>query len=149
MSHEERNTVVRLICSILTTAYVILRLHTLWAEGAFAGPDALQIWGRMVLWVIPIAIVLTTVLLIVFNILFAIATFDKRPDFTVDERDRLFQIRAMKVTMGVVSGGFILSVAALAFGWQALAVLTLIYFSFALGSFIGDLVKLISYRYQG
>lgn len=149
MSHEQRNIYVAILTSLLVNGYVILRLRGLSASGAFDGPDALQIWARAVLWVIPAAIVLTIVLTILANIVFAIAAREANPDFTVDERDRLFQTRGMIATMVVVSIGFIASIIALAFGWQALTVFTLIYFSFAAGDLIGNLTRLVSYRIGG
>ena len=146
MSHEERNNIVAIMVNLVTNAYVITRLRGMWASGAFDGPDALMIWARAVLWVIPIAIIGTIILTIVANIVFAIATMDENPDFTVDERDRMFQMRGMVVTMIVASFGYIGALIALAIGWEAIIVFTLIYAAFAAGDLIGNLTKLVSYR---
>lgn len=146
MSHEERNNIVAIVVSLITNTYVLIRLRGLWADGAFDGPDALMFWARAVLWVVPIAIVGTIVLTILANILFAIATRDESPDFTVDERDRMFQMRGMAVTMVVASFGFLGCLVALAVGWEALIVFTLLYVAFAAGDLIGNLVKFVSYR---
>lgn len=146
MSHEERNNIVAILVNLATNAYVITRLRSLWSTGAFDGPDALMIWARAILWVVPIAIGGTIVLTILANILFAIATLDENPDFTVDERDRMFQLRGMAVTMVVASFGFLGCLVALAVGWEALIVFTLLYVAFSAGDLIGNLVKLVSYR---
>ena len=146
MSHEERNNIVAIFVNLVTNLYILTRLRGMWASGAFDGPNALMIWARTVLWVVPIAIVATIVLTILANILFAIATMDENPDFTVDERDRMFQVRGMAVTMVVASFGFIGCLVALAFGWEAIVVFTLLYIAFSAGDLIGNLVKLVSYR---
>jgi hypothetical protein len=149
MSHEERNTWVAMATNLAVSLYVVLRLRALAAEGALAGDEGLQVMARTILWAIPVAIVLTIVLTILFNIVFAIATRDENPDFTVDERDRLFRARAMTVTLVVMSGGVIAAFAALAFGWSALVGFALIYAGCALGDFAGNALRLYTYRTGG
>lgn len=149
MSHEERNAVVALLCNLLVNGYVILRLRGMFAEGLLDGPDALQVWARMVLWAIGGAILLTIALTILSNILFAVFTGGERPSFVKDERDEFFGIRAMGMTMFVCAGGLIATIAALATGVSALTGFLIIYFAFAAGSLAGDLVKLASYRAGG
>ena len=146
MTHEDKNNLVSIATNILVNAYIILQLIQMNAAGAFDGTDALQNWARMVLWVIPISIVLMIVGTILFSILFAIATNDAKPSFVVDERDRLFSKRSMVATMVFAGGGFIGSIICLALGWSAFWGFNIIYFSFALGSFAGDLTKFVSYR---
>jgi len=83
---------------------------------------------------------------ILFSIVFAIATHDPKPSFIVDERDNLFSRRSILAVVIFAGGGFLVSIAGLAWGWSALLAFNVIYFSFATGSFAGDLTKLISYR---
>ena len=145
MSSDERNTYVSLLSSLLINAYMIWRLVDMFGAGTLSGPDALQIWARMVLWVIGAAIVLT----ILFNIVFAIATGEKSPQFLSDERDRVFEVRGMGATTLVMIFGFIGAIVALALGQTPLFAFIQLYFSLALGSLAGDLVKLASYRHGG
>lgn len=149
MSYEERNAVISIIVTILGNGYIFLRLRDLAASGAFDGPDALQLFARTVLWIIPICIVLMIVATILFNILFAIVTLDENPDFTTDERDKAFQARGMMVTMVISSFGFIGALIALALGRDALFAFVVLYAVFVVGSFIGDMTKLVSYRVGG
>lgn len=145
MSSDERNTYVSLLSSLLINAYMIWRLVDMFGAGTLSGPDALQIWARMVLWVIGAAIVLT----ILFNIVFAIATGEKSPQFLSDERDRVFEVRGMGATTLVMIFGFIGAIVALALGQTPIFAFIQLYFSLALGSLAGDLVKLASYRHGG
>jgi len=149
MSHQEKNNIVSIICNLLINGFVILKLNAMFGDGSLSGPDAPMVWARMVIWVIPASIVLLIALTILSSIVVAIIERDPKPDFTVDERDKLFDIRGMGATMAVVAAGFIGSIIALAVGWQPLTVFIMIYFSFALGSIVGDLVKFLSYRYGG
>jgi hypothetical protein len=146
MTHEERNTIVALITNPVINGLLAWRLWSLHGRGAFSEPDALATWAQNVLLAIPAAIVLAIVLTIVFNIVFAIATRTSDPSLVVDERDKAFGVRAMMTNIAVAAGGFILSIVALAFGWEALVVFNLIYAAFALGDLSGNVAKLVLYR---
>lgn len=149
MSYEERNTLVGIIVNLITTSYMIMRLRQLRASGALEAPDAVQVWAQAFLWVVPIAIGATIALVILFNIVFAIATRDENPDFTVDERDKVFQMRGMATTMIVASFGFLGAMIGLALGWAPVTGLIVIYFSYAAGDMAGNLFKLFNYRVGG
>lgn len=146
MPHEERNTIFALLTSLVVNGYMIWKLAGLRAAGAFDGADALQVFGKTVIWVIPLSIAVTLVLTVLGNIVLAILTGDPKPDFTVDERDRTFRIRGLWGTIAVIGAGFILAMAGLALGWAALPVFTLLYFAFAAGDLTGNLIRLGSYR---
>lgn len=146
MSHTERTTIVSILASLLINGYVIVRLIGLYGDGSLDGPDAIMVWARMTVWAIGVGIVLTIVMMIASSILVAIATRDEDPDFTVDERDKVFEIRGNSATMFCAAIGFVGSLIALAIGWAPLTVFVMIYFSFAIGSLAGDLVKIASYR---
>ena len=146
MTHEDKNNLVSMVINVAVNGYIIWRLTQMNDAGAFDGPDALTNWARMVIWVIPISIVLMIIGTILFNILFAVATNDAKPSFVSDERDKLFGNRSMVAVVIFAGAGFISSIICLAIGWSALFAFNVIYFSFALGSFAGDITKFISYR---
>lgn len=146
MTYQDRNNVVSIIVAILVNGYVISRLIEMNATGLFDGPDAPNVWARMIIWVIPISIAATIIGTILFNIGYAIVTGTEKPSFVVDERDRLFEQRSMIAVMILVVIGFFGMVIGLAIGWSALVAINILYFAFAAGSIAGDAVKFISYR---
>ena len=146
MTYQDRNNVVSIFVTLLANGYIILRLLDLNSSGAFDGPDAVNIWARTVVWIIPIAIGATIVGTILFNIAYAIVTNNEKPSFIVDERDKIFETRGHVTMMIVGSFGVMGAIVLLAFGWSALVGFNVIYFSMALGSMIGDAVRFISYR---
>lgn len=146
MTYQDRNNVVSILVNLLVNGYITLRILDMNAGGAFAGPDAVNVWARTVVWVIPISIAATIVGTILFAILHAIATGNPRPSFVVDERDRMFERRSMVATLILAAFGFIAAIVMLAFGWSALVGFNVIYYAMALGSLAGDLVRFISYR---
>jgi hypothetical protein len=94
-------------------------------------------------------VVLTILLTIAFNIVFAIATGDRDPSFQKDERDAMFEMRGNGATTLLMVLGFIGSIVALAAGSSALTAFLILYFLTAAGSLMGDIVKLLSYRAGG
>ena len=149
MSPQERNALVSLLCNLLVNGYVIWQWRALAAAGALDGPDALMVWARMILWAMAGAVVLTVVLTVLISIAAGIVTRERVSPVLADERDEMFGIRAMGMTMFIAVVGFIGAIVALAAGWSALSAFLIIYFAFALGSLAGDLVKLASYRAGG
>ncbi len=146
MSHEERNTIVGVISNLLVNSYFIWRVHMMFVDGTSVAPDGVMIWAREVIWVIPGGIILTIVMVILANILWAIFTGETKPSFLVDERDRGIQINGMATTMVVTVLGFLASIAALAYGISNFIAFNIVFFSLALGSLSGDLSKLWLYR---
>ncbi len=148
MTHEERNTVSEIFASLLVNLYVIFKLMAMFEDGRLAGDDAVMIWARAMLWVIPIGIALVIATTILFNILhaIAIATGTASPSFLVDERDKIISNFGMKVTGIVLSIGFIGAVIALANGIAPLSAFIAMWFGFAAGDLAGNLAKMIRYR---
>jgi hypothetical protein len=142
MSNQERASIVAIITNLLLNGYVIYRLSQLHSVGALSGDDALVVWARSIMWIIPAAIGLT----IILNILIAILANDRDCRSVVDERDRVFQLRGMSITLFSVGVGFTAMILALAFGWSAIAGLTVLYGSIALGDLVGNAVRFASYR---
>ncbi len=145
MSSQERASVVAIITSLLLNAYVIVRLVQLFGAGALSGEDAAMVWARAVVWVIPAAIALT----IVLNCLFAMASKDRNLRNIVDERDRLFQVRGLSVTLITIGIGYMTMIVMLAAGWTVVVGLTVLYASCAVGDFVGNIVRIASYRIGG
>lgn len=146
MIYRDRNTVVSIITALIVNFYIVLRLLDMNEAGQFDGPDAVTVWARMLVWVIPISIGVTIVGTILFNIGYAIVTGNPKPDFLVDERDHLFDRRGVTAFVICAGAGFMLALAGLAYGWSALIGFNIIFFAMALGSLSADIIKFISYR---
>ena len=141
MSNQERATVIQLFTSLLVNTYAIVMVGRLYSSGALAAEDAVIVWARAVVWVIPAAIGLTVVL----NIAFRLADKDRAPQ-VVDERDRQFQLRGMATMVVFIALGYIAMLIGLAIGWPTILGLNILFFAIAFGDLIGTLVRLGSYR---
>jgi len=149
MSHEEKNTIANLVAGLLVNVYVVFKLSNMFASGRLDGPDALMIWARAMLWVIPVGIVTATICVILANIIFAIVTNDPKPSFLVDERDRFIQNIGWRFTAIATSAGFIGAMVALAAGFAPLYVLIGMFFAFSMGDVVGNIAKIVKYRIDG
>ena len=146
MTYQDRNTVVSIFVNLAVSAFVVLRLLDMNASGLFDGPDAVNIWARMVIWLIPLGIAATIFGTILFNIGYAIVSNEPKPSFIVDERDKLFERRGSFAVLAFAGAGFVSAVIALSLDASALTGFNIIYFGMALGSFASDIVRFVSYR---
>ncbi len=142
MSHEQRITIVSLISSLLINSYLVWVVQAMFVDGTSTAPDGVVIWARAVL----VGIVIAVAVIVTALIMITIVNRNAKHSFLVDERDKSIQVNGMGMTMFVTVIGFLTSIAALAYGTSAFIVFNIIYFSFALGSIAGDLIKLMQYR---
>lgn len=146
MTHEERNIAAGILTNILLNGYFAWHVWSKYQDGAFAGSDGLQIWARTVLWIIPIGIVFAIVIMIMFNILYAIVTRTPKPSFIVDERDKVIGRKAILSTTILTSIALFFSVIALALGWSAFAAFNILFFGCGIASLGSDLTKMYFHR---
>lgn len=147
MSHEEKNTYAHLASTALVTAAYFIYVSQLAGSGAFDGPDGLAALGRTVLLVmVGGGIVANIVIVILFNIGFAIAAGDPNPSFATDERDKLIELRSFRVAALGLGVGFVSSMGALALGQPAFVVINMIVATGALADLLASAVKLLEYR---
>jgi hypothetical protein len=146
MNSEERNIWAALISGLMVNAYFFHRLWTMFHDGASLAPDGLQIWARMIIWAIPASIVATITLTILLSIGAGIVTGEKPGPAIKDERDRLFQLWGLGVTMAATVVGFITAVGLLALGQSGFLAFTCVYLGCALGDMAGNALKLLLYR---
>jgi hypothetical protein len=146
MSHEERNTVLNLITSLLVNAWFLSRIWTMFHDGTSTAPDGLQIWAQTMLWVVPVSIGATIALTVLVTVLTSIVTGDRSMRSLIDERDHKFQFYGMGATMASAVAGFLIAMVLLALGYGGFVAFTVIYLSFFIGDIAGSLVKLGLYR---
>lgn len=146
MNSEERLTWINLVSSLLINGWFYSRIWTMFQDGTSTAPDAMQIWARTVIWVIPVSIGSIIVLTILTTIAQAILAGGKPPAFLKDERDTKFEMWGMGAMMLFAVAGFLGAMAALAFGYSGFIAFNLIYLGFSLGDVASNLLKLTLYR---
>ncbi len=146
MNHQVKNTYAGLFSGILMFGFYFWRISYLHGQGRFEGADAMSLLAKTFLLMIPSGIVFTIVFMIIFSIIFAIATNDASPSFVVDERDRMIELRALRISYYIFGAGFIGSMIALALGYTAFTVFNLIIGSLMLATIAEGLIQLAMHR---
>jgi hypothetical protein len=146
MNSEHRNIWAALLSGLIVNAYFFHRIWGMFGDGTSIAPDAMQIWARTIIWAIPAAIVATIAMTILVSIATGIVTGETSTPTLKDERDRLFQLWGLGVTMAFTVVGFVTAVFCLAFGQSGFLAFNFVYLGCALGDMAGNSLKLVLYR---
>jgi hypothetical protein len=146
MSYHEKRSVASIVSTLLVFGTYYAAMIWMYQDGRFEGPDAASLIGLSILILIACAIAFNIVVTILFSIVFAIAEGDSHPSFVVDERDKLIELKGLRISAYLVGAGFVLSMAALALGQPVFLVFNFIVSSFAFGDVISNIAKLRMYR---
>jgi len=146
MSHQVRTTYAGLFSGVLIFVLYFWRISYLNDQGRFEGTDAMALLAKTFLLMIPGGIIITIISMIMFSIIFAIATNDPKPSFVVDERDRLIELRALRWSYYIFGVGFICSMVTMALGHSTLTVFNLIIGSMMLATIAEGLIQLVMHR---
>jgi hypothetical protein len=104
-----------------------------------------QFWGKSFLYLLPIGIVVQIVIHIVFAIANRIITQEDIPDFT-DERDKLIELKSIRISHWIFIFGFMLAMGSLAMGMKPYAMFLTLISSGFLASLASEVAKIIYYR---
>jgi hypothetical protein len=162
MSYQEKRTITSIISGIL-----ILAAYCLYAFNpsrlAALPPGDLKPWAGAMLIFIAVGIGATIVIQIVFHILLSIAlavqtkienqqSDEKDIERTIhremieDERDKLIDLKAMRIGFAVAGVGFIAALLSLVFNYSLIVMLNIMYLSFSIGSLLEGGGQLYYYR---
>jgi len=115
MSYREKENIINIFSGLLITglySWIVYQRHV---QGLFDLTEDFSKWGVILLIFIGVSIVARIIIYIIFHILNYIATREEDVP-PADERDKLIRLKAMRNGYVVFSGGFVLSVLALAIG---------------------------------
>ena len=146
MPSEERNTWASLAVSLMVNLYFLRRILAMFSDGTSTAPDAMQLWARTVIWVVPISIVAHVTLIVVASVVHTALSGEKQAVFLKDERDFKFELLGMGAMMLLVVLGFLAALSTLALGYSGFIAFNLIYAGFALGDIANNFVRLGLYR---
>lgn len=142
MSPQERSSLVAIAANLLVNGVLLVRLWQLHAAGALDGPEATTRWAQVVVWAIPalLGVILVT------HVVLRLVIRDEDGGALMDERDRLFQVRGMIVTIVVFSLGWVATLVGLASGWGPLAGFLVTYYAATVGDLLGNGTRVLCYR---
>lgn len=148
MPSGQREALTGLISMLIVIVIFVLRLADQHAAGAFAGPEALQVWARSVLILIGISIGVAIAVSIAAHVLQSALT-GEAPDDRKDERDHLIDRRALTWGWYLLSIGILGVIVDLAMGASGFRAMNLVLALCFASEALKDSVRLWLYRHGG
>lgn len=145
MYHREKQILVSLVNIILILGSYSLYVYSRYIADNPAILNDFKFWGKAYLILIPVAIVAQIIIHIIVFMINKIVTNEDAP-VIADERDKLIELKAIKLAHWTFIAGFILSMGSQAMGMQPWVMfITLIYSGF-LAAIVSETAKLYFYR---
>lgn len=145
MSYQENRTIAYLISSLLGVGLYSFYVIQQYQEGSFESTTISSFWGTVILVVIAMQIVLSIIAAILVSIIQAIVTREEEPTLS-DERDKLIELKADRISYVVFGIGFLIAMITLAAGLTPLVMFNLIVFSLFGAGIVGYIMQLYFHR---
>lgn len=145
MGHHEKQSIVSIIGSVLVIGFYSLYVYRNYIQADIGLLNDFQFWGKSFLYLIPVAIVVQIVIQILFAIGNRIITQEDLPDIT-DERDKLIELKSIRISHWIFTAGFMLAMGSLAMGMKPYVMFLTLISSGFVASLASEVAKIIWYR---
>ncbi len=162
MSYQERRTGVSILTGILLLAAYCNYAFGKYNSGAVS-PDDLKFWASTMLIFIGIGVGASIIIQIIFHILYSISLAVKakiqdehsddrviektiEAEFVEDERDKLIELKSMRVGFIIAGIGFVGGLVSLVLNYSPAVMLNIVFLSFSAGSLLEGIGQLYYYR---
>ena len=145
MGHHEKQSIVSIIGSVLVIGFYSLYVYRNYIQADMGLLNDFQFWGKSFLYLIPVAIVVQIVIQILFAIGNRIITQEDLPDIT-DERDKLIELKSIRISHWIFTVGFMLAMGSLAMGMKPYVMFLTLISSGFVASLASEVAKIIWYR---
>jgi uncharacterized membrane protein len=145
MSFQEKRSIASLIATLLITPLYALYMLQRHPQGNLYSVETFRFWGAFFIILIPVTIVSKIAIHILFSILNTIATREEEPSIT-DERDRLVELKAVRLSTIVFSFGFVVAMVALLLDATPPIMFIILLAAGFVAEIISDLMQFFLYR---
>ncbi|OFX88270.1 MAG: hypothetical protein A2W99_11515 [Bacteroidetes bacterium GWF2_33_16] len=145
MTIQEKQILVSVISSILILGFYSLYVYQKYIAGNPEILNDFKFWGRSFLFLIPVSIVVQIIIHIIFAIINKIITNEDFPSIT-DERDKLIELKAIRISHWIFISGFVLSMGSLTLNMQPYVMFITLIFSGFIAAIVSEIVKIYYYR---
>ena len=147
MSNRENSITVSLVSTLIILSYYLVNWLQMYQDVGLDSAQVFRLWAIVIIAAIVLNILGNIITNIVINILHAIKTnSNEEVRLIEDERDKLIELKGVKVTYITFSIGVFLAMLTFVFGQPPLVMFSLIIFFSLLGEIVGDLSQLYLYR---
>lgn len=145
MGHHEKQSIVSIIGMALVIGLYSLYVYRHYIQVDMELLNDFRFWGKSFLYLVPVAIVVQVVIHILFAIGNRIITQEDIPDIT-DERDRLIELKSIRISHWIFILGFMLAMGSLAVGMKPYIMFLTFISSGFVASLASEVAKIIYYR---
>lgn len=145
MYRREKQIIVSLISTVLILGFYSLYVYHRYLAGNMDLINDFKFWGKAFLILIPVTIVAQIIIHIVFFIVNKIVTNEDVPEIT-DERDKLIELKAIRISHWVFVFGFLLAMGSQAIGMKPWVMFLLLISSGFVSSLASEMAKIYYYR---
>ena len=147
MSYQEKNITVSLVSQMMILSFYLANWFQMYQEEGLNSAKIFVLWGAVIMVAIIVNIAGSILTNIVLSIVHAIKTKGNEEErFIADERDKLIELKGIKVSYITFFIGVLLAMLTFVFGQPPLVMFSLlILFSFV-AEIIGDISQIYLYR---
>jgi hypothetical protein len=145
MDNKEKQILVTLISMILIFGCYSLYVYNKYIAENFDIVNDFRFWGKTFLILIPVTIVSQIIIHIVFAIINKIVTNEDMSTLS-DERDKLIDLKAIRISHWIFTAGFMLSMVSLVIGMPPYAMFITLVASGFVASIVSEIAKIYFYR---
>ena len=145
MYRREKRLIMSILSSVLIFGSYSVYIYYKYIDG---NPDILndfKFWGKAFLILVPITIVAQIILHIIFFIINKIITDEDIPTIT-DERDKLIELKSIKISHWIFISGFLLAMSSQAIGMQPWVMIFTFFISGFIASIVSEIAQIYFYR---
>ena len=146
MDIKEKRILVSLLSSVLVILFYAWYVYSRYIADNPAILNDFKFWGTSFIILIPVAIGIQIVIQIIFAIITHILNKGEEIDPIDDERDKLIELKAIKVSHYLFILGFILALGTLAMGMQPWVMFVVLISSGFTASMVNEILRLYYYR---
>ncbi len=145
MFPKEKQILASLFTSVLILGFYSFFVYENYISGNPEIINDFKFWGTAFLILIPISIVAQIIIHIIFHIINKMVTNEDIPDFE-DERDKLIELRSIRISHWIFTAGFLIAMGSQAFGMQPWVMFVLLIASGFSAGTISEIAKFYYYR---
>lgn len=145
MATKEKEALITLVSSILILFFYSLYVYNTSLDGHWERINDFHFWGKTFLILIPVTIVTQLVIHILFAIIRSAVSKEEDASF-MDERDKLIDLKSIRVSHWIFAFGFFLAMTSQALSMEPWVMFITLIGSGFLSSSIAQIAKIYFYR---
>jgi len=145
MDNKEKAILISTVSSVLVLGCYSLYVYNFYIAENWSIVNDFKFWGKAFLILIPLTIVAQIVIIIIFSILNKIITSEDLHTIA-DERDKLIELKAIRISHWTFIFGFLLAMGSQAFEMQVWVMFVILILSGFTSSLVSDFAKIYYYR---